>query len=237
MVQLPAMTRAEVLDFLELPESATDNDIRERMVDKLAYFQRLSENAPNDFLRKLHTSNTEKIRAMQREMGGVTAPAQVGAYVPSKAAYASSAPASAARTVEVALLVRHTENQSAITFPLYYGKNHIGRNPSFNNPCIVYTDDPYVSRVHALLEVINIDPLQIVVSDEASSNGGKPSKNGTYINGDERRINRKVTIGVNDTIQIGMTKFIIRLNNTSIHKIVQEVEESDFMKTVVIDVF
>jgi hypothetical protein len=34
-----------------------------------------------------------------------------------------------------------------------------------------------------------------------------------------------------------MTKFIIRLNNTSIHKIVQEVEESDFMKTVVIDIF
>jgi hypothetical protein len=230
------MTRAEVLEFLELPESATDNDIRERMNDKLAYFQRLSENAPNDFLRKLHTSNTEKIRALQREMGGPAAPASsAGRYdAPS---YQQPAQQGPARSAEVAWLVRHTENLSAITFPLYYGKNFIGRNPSANGPCIVFTEDPYVSRVHALLEVININPLQIVVSDEPASNGGKASKNGTYINGDDRRLSRKVTIGPNDTIQIGMTKFIIRLNNTSIHKIVQEVEESDFMKTVVIDVF
>ena len=230
------MTRAELLEFLELPESAADHDIRERMNDKLTYFQRLSENAPNDFLRKLHTSNTEKILALQREMGGITAPASSAARyeAPSYQQPVQQAPA---RSAEVAWLVRHTERQSAITFPLFYGKNYIGRNPSSNGPCITFAEDPYVSRVHALLEVININPLQIVVSDDANSNGGKASKNGTYINGDEKRLSRKVTIGANDTIQIGMTKFIIRLNNTSIHKIVQEVEESDFMKTVVIDIF
>jgi hypothetical protein len=232
------MTRAEVLEFLELPDSATDDDIRVRMNDKLSYFQRLSENAPNDFLRKLHTSNTEKIRTLQREMGGTTAAPASSAARYEAPSYQQPAQQAPARSSEVAWLVRHTERQSAITFPLFYGKNYIGRNPSSSNgPGIAFAEDPYVSRVHALLEVININPLQIVVSDDANSNGGKASKNGTYINGDEKRLSRKVTIGANDTIQIGMTKFIIRLNNTSIHKIVQEVEESDFMKTVVIDIF
>src|SRR6478736_4909772 len=136
------MTRAEVLDFLELPESATDNDIRERMNDKLAYFQRLSENAPNDFLRKLHTSNTEKIRTLQREMGGATAPA-VSTRYDAPPAYQQPAQQAPARSAEVAWLVRHTENQSAITFPLYYGKNYIGRNPSSSGPGIAFTEDPY----------------------------------------------------------------------------------------------
>ncbi len=241
------MTRAEVLEFLELPDSATDNDIRVRMNDKLSYFQRLSENAPNDFLRKLHTSNTEKIKNLQIEMLGADAAKQqqpaknfgMGRSSDSHAGYGNqnNSMQQSANKTEVAWLVRHTENQSAKTFPLYYGRNYIGRNPQPGAPTVVIEEDPYISRVHALLEVININPLQIVVSDDAASNGGKPSKNGTYINGDDRRLSRKMSIGTNDTIQVGMTKLIVRLNNTSIHKIVQEVEESDYMKTVVIDVF
>lgn len=229
------MTRKEVLEFLELPESASDNDIRVRMSDKLVYFQRLSENAPNEFLRKLHTSNTEKIRHMQSELLG---PGPVLSNPSPQPANTYAAPSSSTiNKTEVGWLIRHTENQSSKTFSLYYGKNYIGRNPVAGHPSIVLDDDPYISRIHALLEVINIDPLQVVISDEPGSNGGKASKNGTYINGDEQRLIRKTIIGPNDTIQVGMTKLVIRLNNTSIHKIVQEVEESDYIKTVVIDVF
>lgn len=233
------MTRAEVLEFLELPESATDHDIRVRMDDKLAYFQKLSENAPNEFLRKLHTSNTEKIRNLQSMMHGNVAPAQPKAapayqQQPVEQFHASSPVAKP----QVAWLVRHTENQSCSTYPLYYGRNYIGRNQhSSGTATVIINDDLYISRTHALLEVININPLQIIVSDDAASNNGKPSKNGTYINGDEKRLTHKTTISANDTIQVGMTKLIVRLNNTSIHKIVQEVEESEYMKTVVIDVF
>ncbi|MBN8720350.1 FHA domain-containing protein [Hydrobacter penzbergensis] len=217
------MTRNEVLEFLELPESASDADIRVRLNDKLAYFQRLSENAPNEFLRQLHIANTEKVKQMRAEFIGAKG--------------SEAKPASTAAKTEIGWLIRHTENQSAKTFPLYYGKNYIGRNSQPGSPTIVLDDDPYVSRTHALLEVTNVDPLQIVISDDATGNGGKPSKNGTYINGNSQRIAQKVTIGNNDTIQVGVTKLIIRLNNTSIHKIVQEVEESEYMKTVVIDVF
>lgn len=238
------MNRKEVLEFLELPESSTDQDILVRLNDKLAYFQRLSENAPNDFLRKLHTSNTEKIKTLQNQMSasGNTNPASeprmpgYGGSNVSSSIHEVRQPSSSSKT-EVAWLVRHTENQSAKTFPLFYGKNYIGRNTQPDAPTIVIDEDPYVSRVHAVLEVININPLQIVVSDDSQGNKGKASKNGTYINGDERRLQNKIMIGPNDTIQIGMTKMIVRLNNTSIHKIIQEVEESDYMKTVVIDVF
>ncbi len=231
------MTRAEVLEFLELPDSATDNDIRVRMNDKLTYFQRLSENAPNDFLRKLHTTNTEKIKNLQTQMLSADVVNNSQARSNSSSNNYPQKPVPQPNKTAVAWLVRHTENQSAITFPLYYGKNFVGRNPQTSSPAVVIDEDPYVSRIHALLDVIEINPLQIAVSDDAASNGGKPSKNGTYINGDDRRLSKRITIRENDTIQIGMTKLIVRLNNTSIHKIVQEVEESDYMKTVVIDIF
>ncbi len=236
------MTRKEVLEFLELPESSTDNDIRIRMNDKLTYFQRLSENAPNDFLRKLHTSNTEKIKTLQIEMLGASGasnnnPVKNSHSPASSYQYQEPVAQAQSSATAVAWLVRHTENQSAKTFPIYFGKNYVGRGNQSTNYSVIINDDPYVSRVHAMLDVVAINPLQIVVYDEAATNGGKPSKNGTYINGDDRRLSKKVTIRENDTIQIGMTKLIVRLNNTSIHKIVQEVEESDYMKTVVIDIF
>ena len=236
------MTRKEVLEFLELPDSSTDKDIRIRMNDKLTYFQRLSENAPNDFLRKLHTSNTEKIKTLQIEMLGADAAnnnrdAKNNHLPVSSYQYQEPVAQAQPNALAVAWLVRHTENQSAKTFPLYYGKNFVGRANQPTNHTVVINDDPYVSRVHAMLDVISINPLQINVHDEAASNGGKPSKNGTYINGDDRRLSKKLTIRENDTVQIGTTKLIVRLNNTSIHKIVQEVEESDYMKTVVIDIF
>lgn len=244
------MTRKEALEFLELPDSSTDNDISLRLNDKLTYFQRLSENAPNEFLRKLHTTNTEKVKTLQLEMLGAGAANNAGAkntYAPtsqnsyqqpgSQNSYQQPAAHANSDASAVALLIRHTENQSAKTFPLYYGKNFVGRANHATGHTVIINDDPYVSRVHAVLEVVDIKPLQIVVYDEGAGASGKPSKNGTYINGDDRRLSRKATIRENDTIQIGMTKLIIRLNNTSVKKIVQEVEESDYMKTVVIDIF
>ena len=97
------MTRNEVLEFLELPESASDADIRVRLNDKLAYFQRLSENAPNEFLRQLHIANTEKVKQMRAEFIGAKG--------------SEAKPASTAAKTEIGWLIRHTENQSANTFP------------------------------------------------------------------------------------------------------------------------
>ena len=61
------MTKKEALEFLELPESATDVEIKIRMADKLSYFEELSEKAPSDFLRRLHGKNVAKIKKIQEE--------------------------------------------------------------------------------------------------------------------------------------------------------------------------
>lgn len=244
------MTRVEVLDFLELPDSSTEEEIRIRLEDKLTYFQRLTENAPNEFLRKLHSANTEKIRGIQHQLAeGDDTGKQPRAtnQFPAEAVQAVAAAdtmstganfLSAQRNRHaIAWLVRHTENQSAKTFPLYYGKNYIGRNPHISSPTILISEDPYISRIHSLLDVVNSSPLEIIVSDDQVSNEGRASKNGTYINGNVQRLIKKQTITENDTIQVGMTKFNIKLNNSSINEIVQEVEESEYMKTVVINLF
>ena len=239
------MTKKEALDFLELTESATDKEIEVRIADKLEYFQRLAENAPNDFLRKLHTGNIDKVKGLQSqllntgEVNTIQPP-----YTPAAAQKVSDLQntglnhrIAAHNKDAVAWLVRHTENQSAKTFPLYYGKNFIGRNPHTHYPTIIISEDPYVSRLHAMIEVTNINPLELIITDDPISNDGRQSKNGTYINGDEARITKKTKIRENDTIQVGMTKFNIKANTAPINKVVQEVEESDYMKTVVIDLF
>jgi pSer/pThr/pTyr-binding forkhead associated (FHA) protein len=243
------MTREEMFEFLELPEDTSESEILERINDKLIYFQRLSENAPNEFLRKLHTENIKKMEALQAQVQykepvkKINIDSQstnyVSANAPVTTVYGSNpgqVQYEQSNKTAVAWLVRHTENQSTKTFPLFYGKNYIGRNPHPNAATIILNEDPFVSRLHCLLEVTHLKPLQITVCDDAITNG-KASKNGTYINGNEKRLLKKVTISENDTLQVGMTKFAVKLNNTNVKKIVKEVEESDYMKTVIIDIF
>ena len=235
-----------MFEFLEIPESSSEEDILERINDKLTYFQRLSENAPNDFLKKLHIDNVNKVRSLQTQILNVssfssshnsTNHVSINSHLNSSYLNTSENLELAQRNKEaVAWLVRHTENKSSKPFPLFYGKNFIGRNNHPSDPTIIILEDNYISRIHCCINVVNIRPLQIIVSDDGV-NSGKPSKNGTYVNGHEKRIVHKVTLFENDTVQVGMTKFILRYNNTSIKKIVQEVEECDYMKTVIIDIF
>jgi pSer/pThr/pTyr-binding forkhead associated (FHA) protein len=243
------VNRKEALEFLELPENATDEHIFTRISDKQTYFKQLTENAPNEFLKKLHLKNLEKIESIKSSLNlqGVSSPTpyspvpgvELGAGT-SPSFSASNASSSATITLNnnaLALLVRHTEDKPTKTYYLYQGENVIGRSPESRGNTITIDDDQYVSRVHAVVKVINGSPLQIEISDDAESNGGKASKNGTYINSNNDRIKSKVRLREEDTIQIGMTKFILRLNNANIKKIVNQVEESSYMKTVIIDLF
>ncbi len=368
------MTKSEALEFLELPETATESEIKIRVEDKLAYFERLSEKAPSDFLRRLHARNAAKVSEIQmasrkwpsyippvgeqREPQPEPAlppeavavsqpepelvpeqaepepvqkqaepelqspaepeslsepepasdpeppseaapilqqgdpapilqqrePEPVLLFEPSREFRAEPEPSSEPKPilrqhgpaptpqqrepepvllfelpresrdepqpdsgpvreqadpllqsepVPVAWLIRHTENQSSKTFPLYPGKNFLGRKPKDGlTPFIEVEEDPYISKVHAVLYAENGD---ISVSDPTGE-VGKPSKNGIFINADDNRLTAKTRLWENDTIQIGVTKLILRHNNKAIVKIVREVEELDYMHTVVIDI-
>lgn len=318
------MTKSEALEFLELPETATDSEIKIRVEEKLAYFERLSEKAPSDFLKRLHARNAAKVSEIQmlsrkwpsyvppelasqsdplmqpnpepefvqEEEDEEMAPEAVAKGEPAvtmepvvktgpavtKESIATEEPLvmpdpvigavidagldpvvepeaiaetitpkpvvnpepvvmlepEAASGLEpVAWLIRHTENQSARTFPLYPGKNFLGRKPRPDLiPFIEVEEDPYISKVHAVLYA---EKDKLFISDP-SGEEGKPSKNGIFINADDNRLTEKTRLRENDTIQIGVTKLILRYNNNPIVKIVQEVEEQDYMHTVVIDI-
>jgi FHA domain len=236
------MNRKTALEFLDLSEPVSDRDIFTRLVEKQTYFTHLCDNAPNDFLKKLHEKNLEKILQIKNMLGIPPAedqsppskpPGMQRAEFPDRPAGATYAGAQQ----PAAWLIRHTENQPAKTYALYPGKNIAGRSIQPNAKTVLVDDDPYVSNIHAVLEVLTVNPLKILVTDDAASNNGKPSRNGTYINGNEERIAKSALLGENDTVQIGYTKFTIRANNKPVPKMIRDVEESEFVKTVVINFF
>lgn len=253
------MTQEEALLFLELPGTASVYEIKQRLREKLAYYENLSENAPSDFLRRLNARHVTKVQDIQRsfpewdpsrqelsiefpvdevdedlakaeeDAGPLTIPIIVG----------PGGKLNGTQKKQLAdppgWLIRHTENQSSKTFILARGKNYIGRkaDPLFK-PTIIIDDDTFISKIHAVLLVEeNNDGFDFFLIDTPASNGGKASSNGTYLNGDTARISEKTKLYENDTIQVGVTKLILKVNNNKIQDIVQEVKRSKFMHTVV----
>lgn len=228
------MHKSAILEFLDLSPSATDEDIKQRAQEKKQFFLQLQANAPNAVLKTLHTRNIEKIEEILNTLGGSNAvPPKLKSY-----SFISSTPSvdqPVSSQAAIAWLVRHTEMMPTKSFPLYIGKNAIGRDQqSFST--IILDNDPYVSRQHAIVEVRKTSHIEVFISDGIH---GKPSKNGIYLNSNEIRINKTTAIRQNDTIQIGNTKLILKLpdNNISISAIEKEVDESDYMKTVIINIF
>ena len=257
------MTKKEALDFLELSESASESEIQDRAADKLSYFELLSEKSPSVFLRRIQEQNAAKVRLIQKETAQwfekkepeiphfIPEPGQKPApsisvkvdIQPKPAPPPAPDPVELSRTQVRAKpgsepagwLVRHTENKSIKSIPVFAGKNFIGRKiqPGLK-PFIEVEEDLFVSRVHAVLYVEGTAPYSFFISDTSSSNGGKPSKNGTYINGSGDRINGKIMLHDYDTVQIGETKFVLRFDITDILKMQEEVEDKGYMHTVVI---
>ena len=79
------------------------------------------------------------------------------------------------------------------------------------------------------------DPNEFFIVDSKSSNNGSASKNGTYINGKKERITIKVKLQENDTIQVGVTKLVFKLNTKELSEILEDVQKSNYTNTVVLD--
>jgi hypothetical protein len=305
------MDRKEALEFLELPEFATPDEIKERLESRLAYFENLSEKAPSDFVRRIHARNVVKVKDIMRlskswpaapdipfvappsqpeliqpfqpepepeptpepqreqksepqyeptpepelqqapepepepEAAPVVIPEPPAAreVVPVKAPTPDVAPVEApsipasAEPEPIAWLIRHTENQSNTTFPLFPGKNYLGRKAKPGlSPFVTVEEDPYISKVHAVILAEGEGPYIFYLADNTSLNGDKASTNGTYLNGNDARISSKVRIRANDTLQIGITKLLLKYNDTSLDDLLKEVAGKDYMHTVIIDV-
>lgn len=254
------MTQKEAFEFLELPESATRSQIKIRLVEKLEYFEHLSEHAPSDFLRRIHARNVEKVHAIQQEFfpwsivesgsevilpydqteiadeSGEdllnTAFVIVGQH--SETSETATAPEKPAGPP--GWLIRHTENKPDKAWPLQPGKNYIGRKVQPGaDPFIAIDDDPYISRIHAVVHVGEGALPECFVMDSAASNNGQPSTNGTYINGNTSRVEKKESVAEGDTIQVGATKLVLQYNTKDLAEVLAAVAKSPYVSTVAIN--
>ncbi|MEP7279987.1 MAG: FHA domain-containing protein [Bacteroidota bacterium] len=253
------MTKEEALAFLELTDTSTAAEIKARLAERLNQYEMLSEKAPSDFLRRLNLRKLDKIKIILQESAQwplfvaehLTVPQEeIHAVVeePAQTVYiVSSLKDSVLKKAETASLrtrsadepagwlILHMENRPAKTYPLQTGKNFIGRKqPASLSPFIVIEGDEFISRVQCVLYAEEDKLLQFYVSDPAAYNNGKTSKNGTYINGQKNAITQKIPLADGDTVQVGVTKLVLRYNTAAIGQLVKEVEQSLYIDTVVL---
>ena len=128
----------------------------------------------------------------------------------------------------------HDENAPKQCFDLKSGKNIIGRRSSVSVDIPIYTNDEYMSRRHCMIE---INPNQdggyeFLLSDFKALNG-------TFINGvAKKRLGTGDIFLLNDgdTIQLGMTKVVIRINNKQTNKeqVQAEINNSGYAPTMIV---
>lgn len=206
----------EYYEFLELHQNASQEEIVKRVNEKKKHFELLIQNAPNDYLKNIHQKNISKLEEIKMTLTkGYTNPKE------EKASHSNTFD-----DKTVAWLIRHTENKNPISFSLSDGINYIGRTTSNQKNEIIIDDDIYVSRNHAILFIEN---GTFKITDVGS-------KNGTYINGKEDKI-KTVFLNNSDTIQMGNTKLVLKIaSNKEIKNVIKEVDESEYMRTIVIDI-
>jgi hypothetical protein len=245
------MTQQEAFAFLELPELASKTEIKLRLSEKLEYFEHLSEHAPSDFLRRINARHVDKVKHIQTEFFPWTAqenglevilplePAE--AFIEEElftepliiASGSGSQEDNSGAPQPAAFLILHTENKEQQHFPLHIGKTYLGRKAQPNmEPFIAIEDDPYISRVHAVVYVEEGKPTLCFLADTPEANLGKISANGTYLNGKPSRIVRKEELADGDTLQIGVSKLVFKYNTRSVRELLKEVGDSAYMPTV-----
>jgi FHA domain len=255
------MTKQEALAFLELDDTATGAEIKTRLAERMAHYETLSEKAPSDFLRRLNLRNFDKVKAIVSESAQWPSfiadepvqqdngPEEIMEEVPLTVYIVSSVKDAVLKEAEkkemarkrptdepAGWLIRHTENQETKTYALQTGKNFVGRKQQAGmQPFIVIEGDEFISRVQCVIYAEEENPLEFYISDPSYFNKGKSSKNGTYINSSSTVVTEKVKLTDEDTIQLGITKFVLRFNTGDIKKIIQEVEQSKYMDSVVLD--
>jgi hypothetical protein len=249
------MTKKEAFDFLELPEQASKTDIKLRLAEKLEYFEHLSEHAPSDFLRRINARHADKVKHIQQEFfpwalqetgSEVILPLEPEAALPQEEEVFTTPIIVASGSRQsfvvptmphpVAWLIQHTENRNPKHFPLYTGKNYLGRKAAPDLlPFIAIEDDPYISRVHAVIYVEEGTPPACYLADAPEANQGKASANGTYLNARPERIVRKEKLEDGDTLQIGVTKLVFKYNAKSVKELLAEVGKLGYMPTVTVN--
>lgn len=214
------------LEILDLTGNPSEELIKQKLGEKLSYFSMLIKNAPTRHLKMIYEKNIEQLNEISINLG-----VSVDFDEPIKLTNSTNE-----KQLSTAVLIRHTEDKSPVSFLLRNGINYIGRDKFSKNVNVVIDDDDFVSKQHAVVELESINPFKAVIYDIGMITG-KNSTNGVYVNGMENRINQKLDLKDNDTIQVGYTKLIFKLTESNrLDKAVEEVDSMEFTKTVFIKI-
>lgn len=108
--------------------------------------------------------------------------------------------------------------QEQASYELHVGKNRIGRTSKLSHPDIPIQNDKYASRNHAIL-VVRISERNVyeyLIVDNAQLLG-KPSTNGTFVNGAQKRIgDQPVMLKNGDRIKCGATEFTLKTTDIAV---------------------
>lgn len=233
------MTKEEAYRFLDLPENATKATLVTRYKEKYTFFKMLYTNAPNEVIRNLQEKNLIILEDLKKILPieiNNTANSENQKENPTQIKVEHNKKNDSSPDGVLAWIIVHTEQKKTESYSLYEGVNSIGRNEVTGFKNIIITNDSYLSRYHCSI-IINKShwELSAAISDDGRFNNGKPSLNGTYLNAKEERI-KKAILNEGDTIQIGMTKLVFKWNSSNIKEIENEVKDSVFMGTIVINI-
>jgi hypothetical protein len=239
------MTREEAFSFLEISPTAGHDQIEAAFQQRYNYFRMLQTNAPNEILKKVHAANLEKLDEIRKLFGirGTGASTSVGSSHAAPPFGESSAPprpffpAPSGERQPLAYIIVHTEGRNTASYPLHEGLNYICRKAIPGAYCVLIDDDPYLSRVHCSLNIGMQGSKPVCeLRDDGQGQQGKPSTNGTYVNGQPDRISRRI-LGNYDTLQAGNTKLVFRWKeNQQTADLEEQVRHTGFVKTVIINI-
>ena len=232
------MNKAEALDFIGLKEPLTEESVLNKCTERFNYYHMLYANAPNKVIEKIQQQNLEKLKQVKQTLLEeiVSRKNDFNQRFFDAPVKPKAEPVPSGIKQLAGWLIVHTENKRTESFDMYEGVNYIGRKKRDDGAnTILLEDDPFVSRTHAFIKVKKTTgDTQFVLYD---GDGSKPSVNGVFVNGNEKRINQHCALSENDTIQIGTTKLVLKKkkDDRSVTGEIEEVLNTDFIRTIDID--
>lgn len=189
-----------IFELLEIDPATPADKLRERAAEKRRYFADLAKVAPTRVLADLYSRRLSEIDRFL----GQQLPAGAGAK-----------PAPAARQEPVSPAVPELHNGFVLEAPgsgrtvrLETGLNIIGRAPR-NAGHTIIVDDEFVSKNHAVLEVVSGADASVHLYDIGEISA-QPSKNGVYVGDSSERLSGRVLLQDGDRVRFGQTTFVLR---------------------------
>ena len=197
-----------IIEILEIDDSADVQQIREKLRDRYQYFGVLVSTAPTMQLKAIYQKKLLDLRALAEKYSLNLDASSAPASAPSGGGGAAHSAHKANPPSQQAFLVLHTEGKPLRSFPLLPGINVLGRNQGVVGHTILIDDD-YMSRAHAVVEMVAIKDKVALLYDVGELAGHKASTNGVYLNGCDVRISGKLALNPGDTLQVGYSKLVL----------------------------